>query len=588
MRSSLRNRIAVSFILIILVGMVVLAFSISIISRNNFLAIYQEKLVQESTLLAELLAFRMSTASPSVRMDQLAQEYANSLKTRVTLIDIDGTVLGESDADRLTMDNHLYRPEVQEALADGQGSDTRFSNTIGEELIYGATRVEWEGEVVGVARVAISYESFQSYLAQMTQLITGITAILVIIFVIISIIISDNHARPIQEIAEKVQAMDAGNFSYTISHTRSKELHDLNTALNNMGEQFTSALAAINSEKNRLSIVLEQMADGALITNHLGIVEYINPAAIQLLETDQSEAIGHTFAGVVRHHQIIDLWRKSQDTEEQQGALIETSGEKGRFLQVIITPFVEIEQRGYLLILQDLTALRRLETIRRDFISNISHDLRTPISSMRLMTETLQDGAINDAEAASRFLDLMEESIETMSQLVEELLELSRTQSGDVPLQIKPVSLNMLIDPAVKRLQPQAERANLALNNNIPRFMPMVMADSERINAVVTNLLHNAIKFTQPGGTVTLSAEEQEDFVIIAIADTGIGIAEEDARSIFERFYKVDRARSTKGMGLGLSIAKMVVEEHGGRIWVESKEGEGSIFYFSLRKLKGN
>jgi two-component system phosphate regulon sensor histidine kinase PhoR len=203
------------------------------------------------------------------------------------LIDIDGTVLGESDADRLTMDNHLYRPEVQEALANGQGSDTRFSNTIGEELIYGATRVEWEGEVVGVARVAISYESFQSYLAQMTQLITGITAILVIIFVIISIIISDNHARPIQEIAEKVQAMDAGNFSYTISHTRSKELHNLNTALNNMGEQFTTALAAINSEKNRLSIVLEQMADGALITNHLGIVEYINPAAVQLLETEQ-------------------------------------------------------------------------------------------------------------------------------------------------------------------------------------------------------------------------------------------------------------------------------------------------------------
>lgn len=586
MHSSLRNRIAISFILIILVGMVILSATITTVSRNNFLAIYQEKIVQESALLAEVLAYRMSIAAPSTYMDELASEYADSLKTRVTLISLDGTVLGESEAHRSSMDNHLYRPEVQEALANGHGSDTRFSETIGEQLIYGATRAEWEGQVVGVVRVAVPYETFRSYLSQMNQIITVLTGILVIIFIIISIIISNKNAAPINEIAEKVGALDAGNFSYTISHARSKELQELNSALNNMGEKFTNALAAINAEKNRLSIVLEQMADGAIITNHLGIVEYINPAARQLLEANQNLMEGHTFAEIVRHHQIIDLWRKCQDTEEQQGALIETSRERGRFLQVIITPFEEIDHRGYLTILQDLTALRRLETIRRDFISNISHDLRTPISSMRLMTETLQDGAINDPDAAARFLDLMEESIETMSQLVEELLELSRTQSGDVPAQIKPVSLNMLIEPAIDRLRPQAERANLTIHYQIPRFMPMVMADVDRINAVVTNLLHNAIKFTQPGGSITVSAEEQESHVVISFADTGIGIAEEDARNIFERFFKADRARTTKGMGLGLSIAKSVVEEHGGRIWVESREDEGSTFFFSLRKLQ--
>ncbi|MEE4195954.1 MAG: ATP-binding protein [Anaerolineae bacterium] len=582
MYNTLRNRIAISFILIILIGMVILAVSITTISRNNFLTIYQEKLIQESELLAELLAERMSTAEPSVQMDQIARQYSDSLDTRVTLIGKDGTVLGESDADRLTMTNHYTHPEIQEAFLNGFGSDTRYSRTIGQEMIYAATRVEWDAEVVGVVRVAIPYETFQSYLAQMTRLITGLTAILVFIFILISIIISENNARPIQKIVEKVEAMDAGNFSYTIAHTRSKELQTLNQALNNMGEKFTTAIAMINSEKNRLSIVLEQMADGALIVDHLGKVEYINPTALQLLDTNQKETLGHTVAEVVRHHQIIDLWRKCQDTNEQQGALVETSGEKGRFLQVIITPFVELEHRGYLLILQDLTAIRRLETIRRDFISNISHDLRTPISSMRLMTETLQDGAINDPEASVRFLELMEESIETMSQLVEELLELSHTQSGDVPMQIKPVPLSSLLEPALERLSPQAERANLTLLYRVPRFMPMVMADAERINAVVTNLLHNAIKFTPPGGTVTISALEKEDHIVVSITDTGIGIPEEDARQIFERFFKVDRARSTKGMGLGLSIAKSVVEEHGGRIWVESKEGEGSTFSFSL------
>ena len=586
MRSSLRNRIAVSFTIIILVGMVILAVSITSLLQNTFHDVYQEKLVNDSALLAEILAYRLSTATPSVRMDQIARQYSESLQTRVTLIGVDGTVIGESDAERLQMDNHFYHPEVQAALISGSGSDTRYSSTMQTKMIYGATRAEWDGEVVGVVRVSIPYETFRGYLEKVTQIITGLTTLMVIFFVIISILISNNNARPIQEIAQKLELLDEGNFSYTISHSRSRELQRLNNALNSMGEKFTDALATINSEKNRLSIVLEQMADGALITSHLGDVQYINPAAIQILRTSQGDALGHTFAEVVRHHQIIDLWRKCQDTDEQQGALIETSGEQGRFLQVIITPFIELQQSGYLLILQDLTALRRLETIRRDFISNISHDLRTPISSMRLMTETLQNGAVNDPEAAARFLNLMEESIETMSQLVEELLELSRTQSGKVPLQIKPVPLSSIIEPAVDRLLPQAERVNLSLNYNIPRFLPMVMADTERINAVITNLLHNAIKFTPPGGSISVSAEEKDGFIIVSITDTGIGIPEEDARNIFERFYKVDRSRSTKGMGLGLSIAKNVVEEHGGKIWAESKIGEGSTFYFSLPILQ--
>jgi two-component system phosphate regulon sensor histidine kinase PhoR len=342
----------------------------------------------------------------------------------------------------------------------------------------------------------------------------------------------------------------------------------------------------ITSEKNRLSVVLEQMADGALITDHLGLIQYINPAAAQLLHAEGTGHIGYTFAEVVRHHQIIDLWRKCLETDEQQGALIETSGEFGRFLQVIITPFSEVQERGYLLILQDLTELRRLETIRRDFISNISHDLRTPISSLRLMTETLQNGAVNDPEMAGRFLTLMEESIETMSQLVEELLELSRTQSGRVPLQMKPTPLASIIQPAVERLRPQAERSRLKLTCQLPRNLPLVMVDYERVTSVITNLVHNAIKFTLPGGAVTVSARRQGQEVVVSVKDTGIGIQQADAENIFERFYKVDRARTSKGMGLGLSIAKTVVEGHGGRIWMESEPEKGSTFHFTLPIVK--
>lgn len=586
MRNSLRNRIAIPFIIIIVVGMMILAFSVTTLLRNTFLNVYQEKLLGESYLLAEVLAPQLAQATPSEGMDDIARQYAELLNARITLIAPDGTVLGESNDDRLDMDNHFYRPEVQQAIRSGEGTHIRGSATLDEEVIYTAASSMHAGELVGVVRVAIPFSTFNAYLDQVTRIITLLTGTMVVIFILISIIISNNNARPIRELAERLERLEAGEFKYTIAHTRSQDLQALNRALNNMGERFETQLAIINSEKNRLSVVLEQMADGALITDNLGMVQYINPAAMQLLSTRQEDAIDHSFAAVVRHHQVIDLWRRCQESGEQQGALIETSGEQGRFLQVIITPFVELQEIGYLFILQDLTALRRLETIRRDFISNISHDLRTPITSLRLMTETLQDGAIDDPEAAEHFLALMEESIETMSQLVEELLELSRTQSGEVPLQIKPIPLATILEPAVERMLPQAERAKLSLLLDLPRFLPMVMADTERLSAVVTNLLHNAIKFTPPGGAVTVSAQLNDGEITVSIRDNGIGIPAEDASQIFERFYKVDRARASKGMGLGLSIAKTVVEEHGGRIWVESELGKGSTFSFTIPTLQ--
>jgi two-component system phosphate regulon sensor histidine kinase PhoR len=586
LRNSLRNRIAIPFIIIIVVGMMILALSVTTLLRNTFLNVYQEKLLGESHLLAEVLAPQLAQATPSEGIDDIARHYAQLLNARVTLIAPDGTVLGESNDDRLTMDNHLYRPEVQQAIRFGEGANIRGSATLQEEVIYTAASAVHAGEMVGVVRVAIPSTTFNAYLNQVSQIITLLTGTMVVIFILISIIISNNNARPIRELAERLERLEAGDFKYTIAHTRSQDLQSLNRALNNMGERFAAQLAIINSEKNRLSVVLEQMADGALITDNIGMVKYINPAAMQLLLTRQEDSVGHSFAEVVRHHQVIDLWHRCQESGEQQGALIETSGEQGRFLQVIITPFVELQELGYLLILQDLTALRRLETIRRDFISNISHDLRTPITSLRLMTETLQDGAIDDPEAAQHFLDLMEESIETMSQLVEELLELSRTQSGEVPLQIKPIPLATILEPAVERMLSQAERAKLSLTLELPRFLPMVMADTERLSAVITNLLHNAIKFTPPGGAITVSAQQSEDEITVSIRDNGIGIPAEDASQIFERFYKVDRARTTKGMGLGLSIAKTVIEAHGGRIWVDSEVGKGSTFSFTIPTLQ--
>jgi two-component system phosphate regulon sensor histidine kinase PhoR len=236
--------------------------------------------------------------------------------------------------------------------------------------------------------------------------------------------------------------------------------------------------------------------------------------------------------------------------------------------------------------LQDLTQVRRLQTVRQDFISNVSHELRTPLASLRALTETLRDGALDDPPAASRFLDRMEVELDALTQMVEELLELSRIESGQVPLRLNPVLPHAAVCPPAERLRTQAERNQLDLDVQVARDLPLVLVDAGRIHQVVTNLVHNAIKFTPAGGHIEVRAKSDAAWVTVMVKDTGIGIAPHDLPRIFERFYKTDRSRSVGGTGLGLAIAKHLVQAHGGAIWAESQEGKGSVFYFTLPRAE--
>jgi len=255
---------------------------------------------------------------------------------------------------------------------------------------------------------------------------------------------------------------------------------------------------------------------------------------------------------------------------------------------------------GYtMLLFQNLTQQRFLENVRRDFISNLSHELRTPLASLKALTETLQEGALDDPPAAHRFLQRMDAEVDALSQMVSELLELARIESGRVPLNMQTVSPILVVNNAVERLRLQAERANLEIILECADDLPEILADPPRLEQVFVNLLHNAIKFTPTGGTIFLAARQEdtgilphlsrveedipaENVLLFSVRDTGIGIQSDDLPRIFERFYKADRARSSGGTGLGLAIARHTVEAHGGKIWAESKEGLGSTFYFYI------
>jgi len=359
--------------------------------------------------------------------------------------------------------------------------------------------------------------------------------------------------------------------------TEIKELESLSGSLAALISTFNLQHSNLDEERARLATVLEQMTDGVLIADAQGIIQFANPAVGKLFQT--SNPIQRSLTEVIRNHQLVEAWRRSQQKRELQSETVEVPT-RHQFLQLVVIP--DSHSSGSLLLVQDLTRVRRLETVRRDFISNLSHELRTPLASLKALAETLQDGALDDPPAARRFVDQIQIEVDALTQMVTELLELSRIESGRLALDIKPASACDLLDSASRRMQVQAERAGLNLRVACGADLPEVKIDSQRLEQVLVNLIHNAVKFTHSGGVVALEAEAGIGEIRFAVQDTGIGIPAEDVTRIFERFYRVDKSRAGGGTGLGLSIAKHIVEAHGGKIWAKSAEGRGSTFYFTI------
>lgn len=602
---SLRWRIAIPYLILIAVAMAGMSIYLSGLIRQSYLEELQAKLTAEATLIGDAVQTVSAWDATEGRFDGLAQHYADLLDARVTFIDAKGKVLGDSHADRMEMDNHLFRPEVQAALDSGEGISTRLSGTMGYEMMYAAVSVGSDGEIAGFARVALPVSQVEAQVARLRRVILLVGLLVVLGAAILAVFIAERIARPVRRLTQVVRRTAAGDLGARLLPTTEDEIGELTRSFNQMAAQLRETINSLTEQQDQLAAVLDNMADGVLITDAQGTVGLINPAAAKFLGANREQALGRSFAQVARDHRIIDLWQRCHREREEQVEPIEMDRQNA-FLQVIATPVREQDQ-ACLLILQDLTRLRRLETVRRDFVSNISHELRTPMAALKALVDTLRDGALQDPPAAQRFLDRMDIEVDALTQMVQELLQLSRIESGRAPIRLEPVAVPDVVIPSIERLRPQAERAGLDLSVDIPSDLPHLLADIDRIQQVVANVVHNAIKFTPPGGRIDVSARElwatdreQETWtaiglesgtlppggwVLVQVEDTGVGIPADDLARIFERFYKADQARSGGGTGLGLAIAKHIVQAHNGHIWATSVEGAGAILYFALPSL---
>jgi two-component system phosphate regulon sensor histidine kinase PhoR len=582
MRNSLRWRVILSFIGLLILSMGGLSIFITTIVPDTYLSHYTNNLYGVARILA-------NQSKPFIQQDirlnelsELVKLYSTQLNLRITILLPNGVVISESSSPGREIENYRKLPEVVQALQGVEGSQIRFNQSIGSNMLYVASPILDQGGVTGVIRLAVSLEPVNKSLNLIQSTILGAAIIATLIAIFLAIIVTDYTVKPLSQLTDSILNYDTRSLKQFVPSNRLDEIGQLDRAFSIMTYQLNHQIEELEQEREKISSVLSQMMDGIVIVDENGVIELINPAAQRIFGVMTENVLGKSMIEVVRNHKIFETWERCKATREQQITAFETPHRL--YLQAAITPLEPAMPKSSLIVLQDLTNYRRLEIIRRDFVSNVSHELRTPLASLKALSETLMEGALEDPPAARRFLLRMEGEIDNLTQMVQELLELSRIESGRVPLKREPVSPYDLIAAPVERMALQAERGQIDLINEISEDLPNVYADKSRIGQVVINLIHNAIKFTSPGGKIVISATEESRRIVFSVSDNGSGIDPQDLARIFERFYKVDRARSGGGTGLGLSIAKHMIESHGGKIWATSQVDKGSSFYFSIPK----
>ncbi len=580
MRLSLRLRVAISYSVLLILVIGGLSAYLWTYVRNSYLDGMRSQLLAETHVIAaDISGLQKSSLSPS-ELQSLADRYKKELNARVTFILPSGLIAGDSDPGPATLDN-LSWPEVQQAMGGVDSATIRFSQTLNQDLLYAAVPISNNGQVIGVARLAVPLTTIDSAMVDFGKRILLAALLTAIAGIGMAFLLTNHVTRPLRSLIERVKKISPGAQTEMVRFDQSDEITQLETAFDQLEGRLNNQIEALINEQGTLSSVLNSMTDGVVIIDAEGRIQLINPAVERNFGVSSPQAINQSLIESLRHHQLVDLWKKCQETNEQQTVTFETSPRR-LFIQAIAAPLKQSLPGSTLLVLQDLTRIRRLEVIRRDFVSNVSHELRTPLAALKAISETLEEGALEDPPAARRFLLRMENEIDNLTQLVTELLELSRIESGKVPLKQTLVQPFDLVARAFERMELQAGRTGLKISYDCPPDLPLVNVDSNRMEQVLINLIHNAIKFTPPGGEIAIQASQKENNVIFSVSDTGVGIPEDALPRIFERFYKADRSRSGGGTGLGLSIARHLVEAHGGRIWAESEPGQGSSFFFSL------
>ncbi len=545
--------------------------------------------------------------------DSLADSLGQTAHARVTIIRRDGKVIGDSEVetpDLARVENHAGRPEVIEAYQHGHGTSSRWSATIHERMMYVAEPFGPPAAPIGVVRMAMPLTEVSTAVRHVRVIILVATALALAVAIFMSTLAASWVAQSVRRFTSVAQRMAGGDLTAKTEVNGRDEIAELARALNQLGASLSATLDRLRSERDLQERILFNMREGVVLVDANGRIALVNPAALEMLLPGNGRRLRASFGRapggdglgslasasvleVIRSADLHALFESARATGESRIAEIEVfpavvagaasggASGGGRPLRLLchVTP-VAGEVAGTLGVLMDVTDIRRLETVRKDFVANVSHELRTPLAAIASSAETLRHGAGNDPVASDAFIDIIERNAARMKALVEDLLDLSRIEAGELQFRMEPIDVGALVEHVAATFRRKAEERRILLLTEMAPSVPCVEADRRAFEQILINLVDNAVKYSQEGGTITVGAAVESGGVRIAIRDTGPGIEPRHLPRIFERFYRVDsgRSRDLGGTGLGLAIVKHLTEAMGGTVGVDSAIGHGSTF----------
>lgn len=564
--------------------------AVYVISSTAISRFFEQQAEKNLNEQAALLRVQMTDPMAMRDMDtlgQLVDMLSPNLSARVTLILPDGTVAGDSDKDRANMGNHRNRPEIQEALLGRVGRSLRYSNTLKKNMMYVAIPVSHSGQVIGVIRTAMPLTKIDQLIDAVQHRIILGGLIILFVAALLSLLVSRQISRPLERIKEGAKQFAEGNFSYRLQVLGSAETTSLAETMNQMAAQLEERLQTVIKEKNQREAVLSSMVEGVLAVDTDGHIISLNKAAAQFFQVVHPEdAAGRSLEEVFRNvhlQRFIGSVLKSQDTLECE---LTVEHDQTHHLQARGTNLLGLQgaRIGAVVVINDVSRLYRLENLRSDFVANVSHELKTPITSIKGFIETLLDGAKDDPKEAQRFLKIVAKHADRLNAIIDDLLTLSRLEKDqEHAMTFQRVPLAGILHSAAEVCSHRAGKKNISIQVESAENL-IVNVNQPLMEQALINLIGNAVKYSKEGKTVTVRAEQDRNGIRLTVTDQGYGIAPEHLERLFERFYRVDKGRSRQegGTGLGLAIVKHIAQAHGGTVSVESTFGKGSTFTINL------
>jgi two-component system phosphate regulon sensor histidine kinase PhoR len=521
------------------------------------------------------------------RADSLCKQLGRKTSTRITVVLPSGKVIADSETDPADMDNHADRPEIIEALAGRTGVSTRYSYTVKDDLIYVAVPMTKADAIIGAVRVSIPLTGFNRTLQTIRLQIVSIGLLIALCAAGATLVISRRASRPLEELKRAAQRFAGGDLNRAPIIPADNEFADLADAMTEMAGQLDDRITALARQSTEQEVVLSSMTEGVLAVDARECLLNVNRAAAQLLGVDPAESRGRSLPEIVRNTELQRVVRQTLSSGQPVEGEVALQGGGERFVRVRGANLRNAQGRsiGAVIVLSDVTNLRRLENVRRDFVANVSHELKTPVTSIKGFVETLLDGAIREPAEAERFLRIIAKQANRLEAIIDDLLNLAKIERererGEIHLE--PAPLSEPLRAAIQTCEAQAAARQIRIELKCPEDLA-ARINPALLEQALVNLIDNAIKYSESGGRIEIEASQTSTDTVISVRDEGCGIEEQHLARIFERFYRVDKARSRTvgGTGLGLAIVKHIAQAHGGGVSVQSAPGKGSVFCIYL------